>query len=122
MFKIPINSKTSKNYILIVSSFFRYPLFGVHQMNLNNFKIQNKYNFNYFNYSRKLTMEFNKKRKRLEEAEKEKKTNQDNNEDVNSMDESFELDENGIKRLNLPKKSKYRMRAHCNPLAGVSIA
>jgi hypothetical protein len=25
------------------------------------------------------------------------------------------------KRLNLPKKSKYRMRAHCNPLAEISI-
>ena len=66
-------------------------------------------------------MEFNKKRKRLEEVEKAK-TNPENNEDVFSIDDSFELDENGVKRLNQPKKSKYRMRAHCNPLAEVSIA
>ena len=28
---------------------------------------------------------------------------------------------NNEHRLNLPKKSKYRMRAHCNPLAEISI-
>lgn len=87
-------------------------------MKKNNFEIKIK--LNQFNYSRKLNMEFNKKRKRLEEADKQKKENIE--EDAYSFDESFELDENGVKRLNLPKKSKYRMRAHCNPLAGVSIA
>ena len=81
---------------------------------------QNKLNLNQFNYSEKINMEFNKKRKRLEEAEKQKNENADNEED-NSNDESYEIDDNGVKRLNLPKKSKYRMRAHCNPLAGVSI-
>ncbi len=30
--------------------------------------------------------------------------------------------EDNEKRLNLPKKSKYRMRAHCNPLAEISIS
>ncbi len=65
-------------------------------------------------------MEFNKKRKRLEESEKLKTENVDD--EILSIDNSFEIDENGNKRLNLPKKSKYRMRAHCNPLAGVSIA
>lgn len=83
--------------------------------------LQNKFNLNQIIHSKKLNMEFNKKRKRLEEAEKEKKENVQVEEN-NSNDESFEIDENGVKRLNLPKKSKYRMRAHCNPLAGVSIA
>lgn len=98
------------------------------RVNTQNFSIPltkmnfgNKYNFNHIYYSKNLNMEFNKKRKRLEEAEKNKKENAENEENY-SIDESFELDENGVKRLNLPKKSKYRMRAHCNPLAGVSIA
>jgi hypothetical protein len=29
--------------------------------------------------------------------------------------------EDDFQRLNLPKKSQYRMRAHCNPLAEISI-
>ncbi len=41
-------------------------------------------------------------------------------EDSFDDDESFEEFEG--KRLNLPKKSKYRMRAHCNPLAEISIS
>lgn len=60
-------------------------------------------------------MEFNKKRKRLEDMESTKK-------EEKSEESDYDIDENGDKRLNLPKKSKYRMRAHCNPLAGVTIA
>jgi hypothetical protein len=36
-------------------------------------------------------------------------------------DNEFYSDEDAEK-LNLPKKSKYRQRAHCNPLAEISIA
>jgi hypothetical protein len=32
-----------------------------------------------------------------------------------------DFSENNEMRVNLPKKSKYRMRAHCNPLAEISI-
>ena len=66
-------------------------------------------------------MEFNKKRKRLDENIK-KNEDKPNDEDNNSLDSDFEIDEHGNKRLNQPKKSNYRMRAHCNPLAAVSIA
>ncbi len=34
---------------------------------------------------------------------------------------SEDEEEDEFKRLNLPKKSQYRMRAHCNPLAEISI-
>jgi hypothetical protein len=39
-----------------------------------------------------------------------------------SDEENDDDDISEDKRLNLPKKSKYRMRAHCNPLAEISIA
>ena len=42
-----------------------------------------------------------------------------------NTEDSFEDEEDIVEfegtRLNLPKKSKYRMRAHCNPLAEISI-
>jgi hypothetical protein len=41
-------------------------------------------------------------------------SNQIENEDNSDVDDDFH-------RLNLPKKSQYRMRAHCNPLAEVTI-
>jgi hypothetical protein len=37
-------------------------------------------------------------------------------------DEDDSYDEGEAKRLNMPQKSKYRMRAHCNPLAEISIS
>jgi len=37
------------------------------------------------------------------------------------MDDSS-IEDDDEKRLNLPKKNKYRMRAHCNPLAEVTIS
>jgi hypothetical protein len=42
---------------------------------------------------------------------------QKNNEDEYDWYEG----ENGERILNLPKKSQFRMRAHCNPLAEISI-
>ena len=38
-----------------------------------------------------------------------------------SFDDESEEEIEGI-RMNLPKKSKYRMRAHCNPLAEITIS
>jgi hypothetical protein len=54
--------------------------------------------------------------------EKKQKRKRDEEEVKNESGSEEELsgDEEG-KRLNLPKKSKYRMRAHCNPLAEISI-
>lgn len=40
---------------------------------------------------------------------------------MEDYDENDSLDDDESKRLNLPKKNKYRMRAHCNPLAEISI-
>jgi hypothetical protein len=40
----------------------------------------------------------------------------------NFSDEDENFDEVEGKRLNMPQKSKYRMRAHCNPLAEISIS
>jgi hypothetical protein len=45
-----------------------------------------------------------------------------NKSDNLSSDEDEIFEEFEGKRLNLPKKSKYRMRAHCNPLAEISIS
>jgi hypothetical protein len=47
--------------------------------------------------------------------------------DKKNKQEEFSDDEESLeeiegKRLNLPKKSQYRMRAHCNPLAEISIS
>ena len=58
----------------------------------------------------------NKKRQREEE----------NNSNDQSLDEieDYDFDEanmGNINRVNLPRKSKYRMRAHCNPLSSISI-
>jgi hypothetical protein len=39
---------------------------------------------------------------------------------LEELDDS-NIDEEEARRLNLPKKNKYRMRAHCNPLAEISI-
>lgn len=52
------------------------------------------------------------------EIEKSGKNKNNADEELDD-EESFEEFEG--KRLNLPKKSKYRMRAHCNPLAEISI-
>ncbi len=40
----------------------------------------------------------------------------------NPQDFSDDEEEAEFQRLNLPKKSQYRMRAHCNPLAEISIS
>jgi hypothetical protein len=42
-------------------------------------------------------------------------------EDYSYDEENYYINETGEKKRNLPKKSKYRMRAHCNPLAEISI-
>ena len=41
--------------------------------------------------------------------------------DINNSDSEEDAKDDNVERQNLPKKSQYRMRAHCNPLAEVSI-
>ncbi len=67
-------------------------------------------------------MEINKKRERDDKQsdyEKEDEIHSDEEDDEEVL-EGY-IDENGERKLNLPKKSKYRMHAHCNPLASISI-
>lgn len=42
-------------------------------------------------------------------------------EEENEVEIEEEVSGDEEQRLNLPKKSKFRMRAHCNPLAEISI-
>jgi hypothetical protein len=46
---------------------------------------------------------------------------ENNNSDLEDIIEDDDFLSEDEKRLNLPKKSKYRMRAHCNPLAEITI-
>lgn len=56
-------------------------------------------------------MKGNKKRNRDDDLEEEEEFS----ENENDNGEHFEG------RMNMPQKSKYRMRAHCNPLAEITI-
>ncbi len=116
-------NKLTFSEIIKTKSLREYPMTNITILAyfITKIKFQNKLNLYNFNYSENINMEFNKKRKRLEETEKQTKENAELKKNDTNND-SFEVYENGLKRLNLPKKSNYRMRAHCNPLAGVSIA
>lgn len=77
-------------------------------------------NFNYFQIS-KTNMELNKKRNR-EESENKNNNKQEANEfdDFSDSENNEEIPE-GVTRVNMPKKAKYRMRAHINPLSEITI-
>ena len=78
-------------------------------------------------------MEKTKNKKRLRDYDKKKTPKMEEEVEIDDEeidndeehtphgDDEFYFDENGDRKLNLPKKSKYRMRAHCNPLAEISI-
>jgi hypothetical protein len=66
-------------------------------------------------------MDKNKKREREEKQISTIENNEEVEEDSDFDDEENLIEMDG-KRLNLPRKSKYRMRAHCNPLSSVSIS
>lgn len=92
---------------------------GLSTKYLDSFKLENMFISIKFFYSEQIKMEINKERKRLDDSISQINKEFDSAE---SDRENNEIDENGNERLNLPKKFKYRMRAHCNPLAGVSMA
>jgi hypothetical protein len=71
--------------------------------------------------------DLNKKRNRDEENKSNKKIKKDGNGE-NDFDDFSDSENNdneeiadGVLRQNMPKKSKYRMRAHINPLSEISI-
>ena len=59
----------------------------------------------------------NKRQKREGKGQEEQES------DEESIKETFEKDESGnmVRRVNMPKKAKHRMRAHINPMNEISI-
>ena len=73
-----------------------------------------------------MDFDLNKKRNRDEEN-KDKKNKKESNDEYN-LDDFSDSENNydeeladGVIRQNMPKKAKYRMRAHINPLSEISI-
>jgi hypothetical protein len=82
---------------------------------------------------KKKKIEKNNNQKKDKQAKKKNENSDDEENDENNEEsdgeESFEYDFSSYlkqypnhKIVNMPRKSKFRMRAHCNPLADVTIA
>ena len=87
-------------------------------LNFNNIKIKIK-NTNILNLNKKnFSFIYIPIKKRFSIQTKSNKINNFSTSDIIPQEISTE---NFITMLKLPKKSNYRMRAHANPLAGISI-
>jgi len=67
-----------------------------------------------------------KNKKNKDDEEKEENSNDSKSEEDSDSDEEYDFstyqkNNPDKKLLTMPKKSKYRMRAHCNPLSDISI-
>lgn len=59
------------------------------------------------------------KRSSMEALEKNHSSENENEDDSNQQ--ADDLQEPGMKRAKMPKKSKHRMRAHINPMGDLTI-